>query len=179
MFVAAGTRLLAAAGDLHAMLLVTGGSADGAGVATIFAPPWQSILVDLIAGPDNWRHVRGAPGDRGVVCAALTVRDDDVVLEDQSPQLVWAARYAASAGGRGLDRIGLANDLARGHAPATARRALADLATAARFAPLPLADAVEAGLDPKTISDPRTAPALRNRAARRRAERGARGDTAR
>ncbi len=166
LFASATTRLLAHAGEIHPMLVITGGSAHAAGPETIFAAPWQSVLVDLVEGPDNWSLVRQAPGDRGVVCAALTVRDDDVEV-DQSPQLVWAAHYAASAGGRGIERVGLANasSLAT-HTPEQARRALADLSTAARYAALSLADAVDAGMDPRTIQDPRPIPA--NRAARRR-----------
>lgn len=174
LFAGAGTRLLADAGDLHAMLLVTGGSADAAGVQTIFGPSWHSILVDLIAGPDNWRLVRGAPGDRGIVCAALTVRDDDVEV-DQSPLLVWAAHYAASANGRGLARVGLTNAASLlGRTPAQARRALAQLATAARYAAMSVPDAVVAGLDPRIMSHPGMARAEANRAARRRAERESR-----
>jgi hypothetical protein len=166
LFASATTRLLALAGEIHPMLVITGGSAHLAGVGTIFAAPWQSVLVDLIGGPDNWSLVRQAPGDRGIVCAALTVRDDDVEV-DQSPQLVWAAHYAASANGRGIDRVGLANASSLGgRTPAQARRALAELATAARYAAMSPADAVAAGMDPRTIQDPRPVPA--NRAARRR-----------
>jgi len=166
LFASATTRLLAQAGEIHPMLVITGGSAHLAGPETIFAAPWQSVLVDLIGGPDNWSVVRQAPGDRGIICAALTVRDDDVEV-DQSPQLVWAAHYAASASGRGIDRVGLANASSlAGHTPAHARRALTDLATAARYAAMSPADAVAAGMDPRTIQDPRPVPA--NRAARRR-----------
>jgi Cobalamin-independent synthase, Catalytic domain len=171
LFAATTSRLLSTAGPMHPMLVITGGSAHEAGVEAIFAAPWQSVLVDLVAGPDNWHLVRSTPGDRGVVCAALTVRDDEVAL-DQSPQLVWAAHYAASANGRGIARVGLANasSLAT-RTPERARRALADLATAARYAGMSPADAVDAGLDPRTISDPRPIPA--NRAARRQRAREA------
>lgn len=176
LFAGAGERLLAKAGGIHAMLVVTGGSAHEAGGSTIFAAPWASLLVDLIAGPDNWKLVRETPGDRGVVCAALPIPDDDLEV-DHAPELVWAAQYAASANGRGFARVGLANagSLAR-RSPEQARRALAELATAARYAVMPLADAVEAGLDPRTIKDPRPVPDLENRAARRRRARDARKD---
>jgi hypothetical protein len=171
LFSAATTRLLARAGAIHPMLVVTGGSADQAGAEALFAAPWQSVLVDLVAGPDNWQLVRSTPGDRGVVCAALTVRDDDVEV-DQSPQLVWAAHYAASSNARGINRVGLANaSPLSGHTPERARRALAALATAARYAAMSPADAVDAGLDPRIIADPRPIPA--NRAARRRKAREA------
>jgi hypothetical protein len=176
LFAGAGERLLAKAGGVHAMLVVTGGSAHEAGGSTIFAAPWASLLVDLIAGPDNWKLVREAPGDRGIVCAALPVRDDDLEV-DHAPELVWAAGYAASANGRGFARVGLANATSlAGRTPEQARRVLAQLATATRYAGMPLADAVEAGLDPRTIEDPRPVPDRENRAARRRKAREARKD---
>jgi hypothetical protein len=166
LFTSASRRLLDRADGAHCMLSVVGGSADGAGGATIFDAPWHSILVDLVEGPDNWRLVRQAPGDRGVVCAALRVREDGLVA-DQSPELVWASQYAASANDRGIDRVGIANATRLAdRTPEAARAALRQLAQAARYAVLPLADAVEAGLDPRTIRDARPVPA--KRAARRR-----------
>ena len=170
LFASASRQLLARADGAHAMLSVIGGSADGAGSATIFDAPWQSILVDLIEGPDNWRLVRQAPGDRGVVCAALSVREDGLEV-DQSPQLVWASQYAASANDRGMDRVGIANATRLAdRTPGAARAALRQLAQAARFAVMPLADAVAAGLDPRSIRDARPVPA--KRAARRGKTRG-------
>ena len=47
---------------LHAMLVVTGGSAWPAGAPTIFDAPYQSYLFDLIDGPDNWYLVRAGAG---------------------------------------------------------------------------------------------------------------------
>lgn len=176
LFANASARLLADAGGTHAMLAVTGGSAHEAGGPTFFEAPWQSVLVDLIAGPDNWKLVRQAPGSIGVVCAALRVREDGLEV-DRAPELVWAAKYAASANGRGLERVGLANAtrlVACG--PGPARAALGQLTRAAGLAVLPLADAVEAGLDRRTILDGRPVPATSNRAARRRAARAERDE---
>ena len=90
---------------LHAMLVLTGGSAWEAGASTILGAPFQSFLFDLIDGPDNWHLVRAVPADRGVVCGALRPESP----ADQSPELVWAANYAASSMGRGLERVGLSN----------------------------------------------------------------------
>lgn len=153
LFAAAQRRLLAdteAFPDLHAMLAVTGGSAWEAGAEAIFAAPYRSYLFDLIAGPDNWYLVRAAPPERGIVCGAMRV--EAIGGEDEVPTLVWAARYAASAGGRGLDRIGLANGtpLARCD-PARAREALLIVGRAADLAVMPLQEAVKAGLDPRTV----------------------------
>ena len=153
LFAAAQRRLLAdveAFPDLHAMLAITGGSAAEAGAAAIFAAPYRSYLFDLVAGPDNWYLVRAAPPERGIVCGAMRV--EPTGGEDQLPLLVWAARYAASAGGRGLDRVGLANATPLGGLdPATAREALLTLGRAAGLAAMPLQRAVEAGLDPRTV----------------------------
>ena len=51
----------------HLSLAITGGNADLAGAASIFAAPYDSHLFDLIAGPDNWRLVTVAPAERGIV----------------------------------------------------------------------------------------------------------------
>lgn len=168
LFTNAGNRLLARSGGIHAMLAVTGGSAHELGGAAVFEVPWQSLLVDLIDGPDNWQLIRQTPGDRGVVCAALRVREDGLEI-DQGPELVWASQYAASSNGRGLARVGIANATRLAdRTPEAARMAVRQLAAAAKFATMPLADAVEAGLDPRTIRDARPIPATNNRAARRR-----------
>jgi hypothetical protein len=153
LFAATQRRLLAdveAFPDLHAMLAITGGSAAEAGTAAIFAAPYRSYLFDLVAGPDNWYLVRAAPPERGIVCGAMRV--EPTGGEDQLPLLVWAARYASSSGGRGPDRVGLANATQFGRLePATAREALLTLGRAAGLAAMPLQRAVEAGLDPRTV----------------------------
>jgi len=144
-------RLLRDAPDMHAMLAIAGGSAHEVGPESIFGVPYSSYLFDLIEGPDNWLLVRAAPEERGIVCAALRTAPGSL-LGDQAPELVWAAKYAASAHGRGLDRVGLANASSlRDHSPAEAVEALVALGRAAELAALPLADAVRAGLDPRTV----------------------------
>jgi methionine synthase II (cobalamin-independent) len=152
LFVATQRRLLAAAPPgLHAMLVVTGGSAWEAGAATVLDAPYRSYLFDLIAGPDNWRLVRAVPGERGIVCGAL--RPESVA--DQAPELVWAAHYAASANARGPERVGLSNASSMSAlAPGAAGLVLESLARAVRLAGLPLEEAVAEGLDPRTIAQP-------------------------
>jgi hypothetical protein len=155
LFAAAQGRLLADGGARgsegaapHAMLAITGGSAAETGPGPVFAAPYHSYLFDLVTGPDNWRLVRAAPPERGIVCGAL----QGGAVGDQAPLLVWAAHYAASAGGRGLDRVGLANATPLiGLDPGAARQALERLGRAADLAAMPLRRAVEAGLDPRTI----------------------------
>ncbi|HYO42128.1 MAG TPA: hypothetical protein VES19_02915 [Candidatus Limnocylindrales bacterium] len=151
-FTRAQRRLLRRTPDLHAMLAISGGSAAAAGAETIVNAPYASFLFDLLAGPDNWNLVRAAAPERGIVCAALAAGDGREAI-DQSPQLVWAARYAASSGGRGLERVGLANASSlAGLSPVEARRALDALGRAAAFATLPPADAIAAGLDRRTFT---------------------------
>ena len=81
-----------ALGGTHLSLAITGGAADTAGAATILGPAYASLAVDLIAGPDNWRLVRSAPGDRGIVCGALSAAEGS---DDGPETLLWAAAYAA------------------------------------------------------------------------------------
>ena len=127
------------------------------------AAPYRSYLFDLIAGPDNWYLVRATPGDRGIVCAALDARSN----ADQAPILDWAVRYAASANGRGPERVGVTNASSlETLAPDAARAALATLARAARLAILPPTEAVAAGMDPRAF------PTGHGRANRRRRREG-------
>jgi hypothetical protein len=154
LFVAAQQRLLALVPGLHAMLAITGGSANDTGAETIAAAPYRSFLLDLVAGPDSWYLARALPGERGIVCAAFDPAPrDGRDPGDPTPLLIWAARYAASMRGRGLDRVGLANagslaDLS----PEEATAQLARLARAARLAVMSPRQAVAAGLDPRTFS---------------------------
>jgi len=151
-FARAQRRLLRRTPDLHAMLAIIGGSAAGAGAEAIVGAPYASFLFDLLAGPDNWHLVRAAPPERGIVCAALAAGGGRQAI-DQSPQLVWAARYAASSGGRGLERVGLANASSlEGLAPADARLALDALGRAAALSAMSPADAIAAGLDKRTYT---------------------------
>ncbi len=158
-FARAQRRLLRRTPDLHAILAITGGSAAAAGAETIVGAPYASFLFDLLAGPDNWYLVRAAAPERGIICAALAAGRGREAI-DQSPQLVWAARYAASAGGRGLERVGLANASSLAElSPVDARRALDGLALACAFATMSPADAIAAGLDKRTYtSNPYAGP---------------------
>lgn len=133
---------------VHLSLAITGGSADGAGAETMLAAPYASLAVDLIDGPDNWRLVRAAPGERGIVCGALSARPD----ADEGPELLlWAAAYAASSNGRGAARTGLATSGSLAHLPwPDAERKLRRLGDAVRIAALP-EDAALRRLDPRAV----------------------------
>ena len=142
-------RLLDGVDGTHLSLAITGGSADAAGVDTILAAPYASLAVDLIAGPDNWRLVADAPGDIGIVCGALSPAADG----DDGPEvLLWAAAYAASTGGRGPDRVGLATASSIAGLPwPDATRKIERIGAAARLAEAPAREAVSS-LDPRAVS---------------------------
>ncbi len=147
-FARAHEQLLRGIDGLHVSLAIVGGAADTAGVETILAAPYRSLAVDLIDGPDNWRLVRAVPGDRGIVCGALSTRSGS---DDGPETLIWAAAYAASASGRGLDRVGLATAGSLEELSwAVAVRKMERLGDAAGLASRPLSEAAP-HLDPRSL----------------------------
>jgi Methionine synthase II (cobalamin-independent) len=150
LFREAHRRLTDGVTGTHLSLSIVGGSAAGAGVETILAAPYASLAVDLIAGPDNWNLVTRAPGDRGVIVGVLSA--DETIDEPKEIQL-WASRYAASTGGRGLARVGLGS--AGGYENLTwevAVRKMQRLGDAARLAELPPGDELARAVDPRSLS---------------------------
>lgn len=132
----------------HVSLSVSGGNADAAGAALFFDVPFASYLFDLINGPDNWRLITQAPHDRGIICGVADTRPGRVTDE---AVMVWAARYAASSNGRGLERVGLAPSAGLELLPRDAARAvLGALAEAARKAGLPGAELARE-IDPRAV----------------------------
>lgn len=154
-FVDAHRRLLDGVPGVHVSLALTAGNLDGAGAATFFDLAYASFAFDLIAGPDNWRLIAAAPGDRGIVCGAL----DPKPSGDETPELlVWAAHYAASTGGRGMERVGLANAPSLADVPwDVAVRKLRRVAEAAKLAGLPAAE-MAPRLDPRSFGGRRDRP---------------------
>ena len=151
LFRDAQRRLTDGVEAVHLSLAITTGNADRAGAATIFDAPYQSHLFDLIGGPDNWRLIAQAPGERGIICAAL---DPTAPTAGQLEILVWAARYAASTGGRGMQRVGLApapglERLSTDEARARIRL----LGEAARLVTAPR-DELARSLDPRALDAP-------------------------
>ena len=137
---------------LHLSLAITGGNADAAGIETILAGAYASLALDLIDGPDNWRLAVKAPGDRGIVCGALSPAADG---DETRELLVWAAHYAASSNGRGLARVGLANASSLAGLPRdVALRKLRIVAEAARIAAVESSEELAGLLDRRAI-DPR------------------------
>jgi methionine synthase II (cobalamin-independent) len=141
-------RLLAGIDGPHVSLVIIGGSADATGIETLLSAPYASLAVDLIAGPDNWRLVVATPGDRGIVCGALSPEPDS----DDSPEvLLWAAAYAASTAGRGPARVGLATagSLSGLHWEIAVTK-MRRLGEAARLADLP-PDELRRSIDPRAV----------------------------
>ncbi|HET7029394.1 MAG TPA: hypothetical protein VFI34_02700 [Candidatus Limnocylindrales bacterium] len=153
-FVDAHRWLFAALGTtspgIHCSLAVGGGNLDAAGAATFFDLPYPSYAFDLIEGPDNWRLIAAAPGDRGIVCGAISATAG---ADETRELLVWAAQYAASTGGRGIDRVGLANAGSLAGLPReVALRKLRRVAEASRIIATSSPDELARQLDPRAVS---------------------------
>jgi hypothetical protein len=149
LFREAHLRLLDGVNGSHLSLALTGGNADAAGIETLLTAPYASLAVDLIAGPDNWRLVAATPGDRGIVCGAMSAAQGS---EDGPEVILWAAGYAASTGGRGPERVGIATASSLAHLPwDVAIRKLERLGETARIADRPASQSVQA-MDPRAVS---------------------------
>ncbi|MBA2700093.1 MAG: hypothetical protein H0U58_00125 [Chloroflexi bacterium] len=133
---------------LHLGLAIVGGSADAVGIDVILAGTYASLAVDLIDGPDNWRLVTEAPADCGIVCGVIATRAGS----DDRPELpIWAANYAASTRGRGMDRVGLATSGSLAALPwQAAALKVQRLGEAARLAAAPRAELLPR-LDPRAV----------------------------
>ncbi len=133
----------------HLSLAITGGNADLAGGATIFAAPYDSHLFDLIAGPDNWRLVTVAPAERGIV---LGVADAHSPIVDEREIIIWAVGYAAASRGRGEVRIGIASSGSLAGVPRAAARAKIDrLGEVVKLVDRRGEEPIAASLDPRAV----------------------------
>jgi len=146
-----GAHLALAGGvtGTHLSLSLVGGSAWDAGAATILDPPYHSLAVDLIDGPDNWRLVADVPADRGVIVGALATRP---AIPDGNDVLLYALGYAASTNGRGPARVGLGTAGGLAHLPwDRAVERMGRLGEAVRVASLS-GDERAAALDPRAVN---------------------------
>lgn len=169
LFRDAHLRLLDGLTGTHFSLAITGGTADAAGIETLLAAPYASLAVDLIAGPDNWRLVAATPGDRGIVCGALGTRAG---TGDGPELLLWAAGYAASTGGRGPARVGLATASSLAHLSwEEAVRKMDRLGAAARLFDMSPEDRGQ-HVDPRAVSIRSAALGRVDRPQSRRPDRG-------
>jgi methionine synthase II (cobalamin-independent) len=136
----------------HLSLAVSGGSAAPAGPDLFFERPVASYLFDLILGPDDWRLAARAPSDRGLLVGVADARSDAPDAPDDEPVMVWAGRYAASLGGRGPERVGLAPSAGlEQRTPERARSIIGALARAARATVLP-STVLRGELDPRAVT---------------------------
>jgi methionine synthase II (cobalamin-independent) len=165
-------RLAAAVSGTHLTLSIVGASRDeaasaGEGAApaadaslaegawpTILGLPYQSLAVDLIAGPENWNLVTRWAGDRGVVAGVESGKK----VDEPKEVLLWAAHYAASTQGRGRARVGLGSAGSWVHLPwEAAVRKMRLLGEAARLAAMPPGEDLSRALDPRAVSPRRAA----------------------
>ena len=154
LYLEAHQRLTDGIEGTHLSLSIAGGAADQAGVETILGAPYASLALDLIAGPDNWNLATRAPGDRGIVVGALSARS----VAEPKEILLWGAHYAASTGGRGIDRVGLGSAGSwAGLTWAEAERRIQALGEAARLASMPPSEELRRSLDPRAVSARRAA----------------------
>lgn len=101
-------RLTALAG-VHRALLPVGGNLVGMSREEWMHIPAESLVVNPIRDPESWRAAATWPGDRGLILALIPAPGDEAV--EPVEILLWAVRYAASLGGRGLDRVAVAGML--------------------------------------------------------------------
>jgi methionine synthase II (cobalamin-independent) len=137
----------------HLSLAISGGNADTAGPETFFSAAYDSHFFDLLEGPDNWRLVTRAPRERGIV---LGVVDAHKPERDLVELVVWAIAYAASTGGRGEARIGIAPSGSLAGLPRAAARAKLELlGEVVRLIERRNEEPIAAALDPRAV-DPRS-----------------------
>ncbi len=138
----------------HLSLSIVGGAPSADAWATILALRYASLAVDLIAGPDSWNLVTRWAGERGVIAGVESANQHDEPKE----VLLWAAHYAASTRGRGLDRVGLGSAGSWAHLTwAAAVRKMRLLGEAAGLAILPAGEELARSLDPRAVSSRRAA----------------------
>jgi hypothetical protein len=101
-------RLTALAG-VHRALLPVGGNLVGMSHEEWLQIPAESLVINPIRDPESWRAAATWPGDRGLILALIPAPGDEPA--EPVEILLWAVRYAASLGGRGLDRVGVAGML--------------------------------------------------------------------
>ncbi len=101
-------RLIVLAGG-HRALLPVGGNLVGMTREEWLQIPAESLVINPIRDPESWRAAATWPGDRGLILALVPAPGDEAA--EPVEILLWAVRYAASLGGRGLDRVGVAGML--------------------------------------------------------------------
>jgi hypothetical protein len=94
---------------VHRALLPVGGNLVGMSHEEWLQIPAESLVINPIRDPESWRAAATWPGDRGLILALVPPPGDEAA--EPVEILLWAVRYAASLGGRGLDRVAVAGML--------------------------------------------------------------------
>ena len=94
---------------VHRALLPVGGNLVGMTREEWLQIPAESLVINPIRDPESWRAAATWPGERGLILALVPAPGDE--SSEPVEILLWAVRYAASLGGRGLDRVGVAGML--------------------------------------------------------------------
>jgi len=68
--------------------------------------PFESLAIDPLRDPTSWRAAATLPGACGLLLGLVPPPGDGE--PEPVEVLIWAAQYAASLGGRGLARVGIA-----------------------------------------------------------------------
>ncbi len=126
-------RLTALAG-VHRALLPIGGELVGMSREEWLQIPAESLVINPIRNPESWRAAATWPGTRGLILALVPAPGDEAT--EPMEILLWAVRYAASLGGRGLDRVGVAGMLSTPNARLDAQEAARRIALLERVVQL-------------------------------------------
>ena len=94
---------------VHRALLPIGGDLVGMSHEEWLQIPAESLVINPIRDPESWRAAATWPGDRGLILALVPAPGDEAA--EPVEILLWAVRYAASLGGRGLNRVAVAGML--------------------------------------------------------------------
>jgi len=136
---------------VHRALLPVGGNLIGMTREEWLQVPAESLVINPIRDPESWRAAATWPGDRGLILALVPAPGD----EEPEPVeiLLWAVRYAASLGGRGLDRVGVAGMLPTQNARLDAEEAARRIGLLERLVQLSSAneETLRAELDPRAF----------------------------
>lgn len=143
-------RLTRLAGT-HRALLPVGGNLIEMSREQWLQIPAESLVINPIRDPESWRAAATWPGDRGLILALVPAPGDEAA--EPVEILLWAVRYAASLGGRGLDRVAVAGMLPIAMGAPDPSEAARRIALLARLVQLSAAneETLRAELDPRAF----------------------------
>jgi len=142
---------LTALDGVHRALLPVGGNLVGMSHEAWLQIPAESLVINPIRDPESWRAAATWPGDRGLILALVPAPGDEAA--EPVEILLWAVRYAASLGRRGLDRVAVAGMLPTAKASPDPIEAEKRIALLERLVQLSTAneETLRAELDPRAF----------------------------